>query len=368
MSQSNEELEAKIVSGALWEEFCDSLKSVGKQLLTEGLPQDPFSQAEGMRYLTRLTRGGLENFVEGLGAEYPTLRRGAHETIKLGGDNPDNIYEGCSVSGEYDYKISGTRGTVHYLSFGTHAGNYGQGKRLETTGSLDAKDMEIAEDGTFEIIVSKTKKPGNWLPMAEDSSSVVVRQSQGDRKTEIPANLKVERLGADGQAPAPLDPVHFANSLQRVPMFLQGTVGLFLSWTQNFMAQPRNTFEMLDPDTATFVGGDPKIRYFYGIFEFDQDEALVIETDIPECDYWNIQLNNVWMESLEYRYNQIDLNQTTSELEPDGSVRIVVAHKDPGVKNWVTTAGHDTGVLMWRWVGATEHPVPPVRRVKIADL
>ena len=54
----------RIVSGKAWEEFCDNLKSAGASLMYPGAPRDAFNQAEGLRYLTRLTRGGLEAFVE----------------------------------------------------------------------------------------------------------------------------------------------------------------------------------------------------------------------------------------------------------------------------------------------------------------
>ena len=57
-----------------------------------GTPRDAFQQAEGIRYLTRLTRAGLEAYVEYNDPTFPVLRRMVHETVKLGADNPDNYY------------------------------------------------------------------------------------------------------------------------------------------------------------------------------------------------------------------------------------------------------------------------------------
>ena len=54
----------RVVSGRAWEEFCDTLKAAGAAMSFPGAPQDPFNQAEGYRYLSRLTRGGLMAFVE----------------------------------------------------------------------------------------------------------------------------------------------------------------------------------------------------------------------------------------------------------------------------------------------------------------
>ena len=80
---------------------------------------------EGLRYLTRLTRAGLEAFVEYNDPAFPILRRMVHETVKMGADNPDNHYFNAQISGNYEYRISGKRNTVHYLGFFTQNGNYG---------------------------------------------------------------------------------------------------------------------------------------------------------------------------------------------------------------------------------------------------
>ena len=58
----------RVVTGKSWDEFCDNLKSAGASLMYPGTPRDAFNQAEGLRYLTRLTRGGLEAFVAACGS------------------------------------------------------------------------------------------------------------------------------------------------------------------------------------------------------------------------------------------------------------------------------------------------------------
>ena len=56
--------ERRVCTGESWAEFCDTLKAAGASLQFPGAPSDAFSQAEGYRYLSRLARAGLENFVE----------------------------------------------------------------------------------------------------------------------------------------------------------------------------------------------------------------------------------------------------------------------------------------------------------------
>ena len=94
----------------------------------------------------------------------------------------------------------------------------------------------------------------------------------------------------------------------------------------------------------------------------------MIDVTPPACEYWNFQLNNHWMESLDYRYHTIALNHFGAKTRPDGSVRLVVAARHPGVDNWLDTAGHRRGTMCLRWVGAATHPDPVVRVVKLVDV
>ena len=89
----------RVVTGQAWVEFCDNLKTAGAALVYPGAPQDPAQQAEGVRYLSRLTRAALEAFVEYGDPKYPIFRRIVHETIKMGADNPDNHYLNAQISG-----------------------------------------------------------------------------------------------------------------------------------------------------------------------------------------------------------------------------------------------------------------------------
>ena len=359
----------RISTGEAWAAFCDELKEAGQLLLHPDNPTDSFTQAEGVRYLTRLLRMGFENFIEYRDPLFPELRRSAHETIKLGGDNPDNFYSNAAIDGRCEYRITGTRGTVHYLGFGTQEGNYGKGGTLQTSGYLEAKDMQIKDDGSFEVIASVTEQPGkNWLPMSEKSSMLLVRQTFADRKTEVPAELKVERIGQEHDYPRPWSAERMERGLNAALAYVTGSVKLFLTWTHEFSTYEPNTFKMLDPQRALRVGGDPNIRYFYGMYEFAEDEALIVETPVPDCDFWNIQLCNFWMESFDYRYFPVHLNSHMAQAKPDGSVAVIVAHEVLDKPNAICTAGHKDGVLMWRWIGAADHPVPAVRKVKLAEL
>ena len=357
---------SRVVDGQAWNDFCDSLKAAGSVVLSETAPDDPLTRAEGWRYLSRLLRAGLESFVEASDPRAPELRRTAHETIKMGMDNPDNIYGSAPIDGHFTYKITGNRGTVHYLGFGTQAGNYGKTGTLETTGYLEAKDMQVAPDGSFEVTVSSSEQPGNWLRTEERSNSLIVRQTRLDHAEEVPATLNIERIDEPGH-PRHLDPARVDRALQSAVQFVTGCSRIFASWAEDF-SQHVNELPRFDPERARIAGGDPHIAYYHSYWRLAPDEALVIETPIPQCEYWNFQLSNYWLESLDYRYFPVHFNNFTAKQSDDGSVQIVVAHENPGVDNWLDTCGHDFGTMCWRWIKAEEHPQPKTRVVKLAEL
>jgi len=49
-------------------------------------------------------------------------------------------------------------------------------------------------------------------------------------------------------------------------------------------------------------------------------------------------------------------------------MRIVVSAQDPGVPNWLDTAGYASGAIQGRWTDCDATPVPSVRKVALADI
>jgi hypothetical protein len=352
-----EDADRRILEGTAWADFCDALKRAGDVVLRPGSPMDAFDRAEGFRYLSRLTRVALESYLEFADPLFPVLRRPAHETVKIGADNPDNHYQSAAIDGAHEYRLSGTRGTVHYLGFGTYAGSYGSKARRGQTGYLDARAMKIEADGSFTVVLScREPDGGNWLRMEPDTSSLIVRQTFQDRANERIAELRLERIGG-ASSPAPITASFVDRGLQAAAAYVHGTASIFADWAESFAAR-KNELPRFDPAIAAAAHGDPNIVYYHGYFELADDEALVIDLVPPRCEYWNFQLNNHWMESLDYRWHTIALNHFGARARPDGSVRLVVAQRDPGVPNWLDTAGHRRGTMCLRWVGAETHPDP----------
>ena len=355
-----------VVEGRAWTEFCQALERAGSTILAKQAPSDPRSRAEGFRYLSRLIRAGLEAFVEYADPEAPVLRRMVHETVKMGADNPDNHYLNACISGAYEYRITGTRGTVDSLAFATQKGGVGEGRGLPPTGAINASELEFGPKGELELWVSCERKPGNWLAMEPETGLLLVRQTFLDRANERPAELKIERIGGDNRA-RPLDPEALAWGLRKTAMLVGGAPMLFGSWAQGFAKQP-NALPRFDDQVSRMAGGDPNIAYYHGYWSLAPDQALVIDIDPPDCQTWNFQLNNWWMESLDYRFYPVVINKGGAAIRSDGSVRIVVSDDNPGVDNWLSTTGLREGTMLLRWVRADSHPEPRTQVVPVASL
>lgn len=357
----------RVVSGQVWDDFCEALKGAGRQILRPEAPDSPLDRAEGFRYLSRLLRIALEMHLEFADPAFPGFFATSHETGKIGADNPDNAYLYARVSGAHDYVIRGRRGSVPYLTFGSQKGGYETDGRMEQTGFLDSSEIDIDEDGNFEVQVCRERKPGNWLPLEAESNAVIVRQTFLDRASEQPAQMRIARIDP-GAAPAPLSPQRLQAGLDNAARFVEGTASLFADWAQSYLKHP-NQLPPADQALCQRSGGDPNIFYYHSYWQLAEDEALVIHIPrVPACRFWNLQINNWWMESLDYRYHDICLNKHSAKLDADGGVTMILSQRDPGHPNWLQAAGHRVGTMCMRWVGADEHVHPSTAVRKLSAL
>ncbi len=358
-----------VQSGEAWDEFCEALKHAGQQILRPEAPSDELHRAEGYRYLTRLLRIGLEMHLEYADPDFPGFFAPSHETGKIGADNPDNLYLMARLNGRNEYVISGERGSVPYLSFGTQKGGYESNGLMEQTGFLNAASLQTDADGRFEIVLSQARPAAcsNWLMLEPETNAVIVRQTFLNRAEERPATLGIARRGSTAR-PQPLTPERLHAGLRNTARFVQGTATLFANWAQSYLPHS-NALPPANQALCQSVGGDPNIFYYHSHWALAPDEALVIHiARVPACRFWNLQVNNYWMESLDYRFHRICFNQHSAAPDADGGVTLVLAHQNPGAANWLETAGHASGTLCLRWVAAAEHVHPGTRVVKLAEI
>jgi hypothetical protein len=256
------------------------------------------------------------------------------------------------------YRLFGNRGTARYVGLQTMDG-------ITATANCLVDDLEVDPGGNFEAILSRDKHDGNWLQLAGDHPTLTVRNFFYDWGIESPASLSIERVGAatepTGQ-PVDVD-VSVSRQLRALGDFVYDNLKFFL----DFGAMPQaNGF--VPPMDMTEMGAAAENRPVIGRFELEDDEALILELAPPEGVYWSISLGNPWLETIHYGRHHSSLNGHQAVVDSDGLARFVIASRDPGVANWLDTAGHSNGAMLLRCVRTESAPVPVARVVKFAEV
>jgi len=362
MSPKEQAPSAPILDERAWAEYVRRTQNAAR-LVMAAAPDDPLDRAEGLRYVGRIAQYGLQRFIEESDPAHPVVTK---SLPKLGGDNPDYVYSVAALSGAFEYRLRGRLGDSAYLGLGTYHGDVGTKEGLQVSGYLAAKDMAIGADGRFEVALACDRRPGNWLPMKPETSQLMVRELLLDRRRQRSADLAIERIGG-GAGARPLDPARYASQLARAGDYVEGAIAQFIEWTRDFASRP-NTVAILSEHLASGARGDPNTHYFGGYFDLAPGEAMIVELVPPACEYWNLQLCNHWLESLDYANHTVSVNHGSAVAGSDGSVRIVVADRDPGVPNWLDAAGHRRGGMFMRQVGTPKRVDPRCSVVPLSRM
>jgi hypothetical protein len=356
-----------LASGDAWDDYCEGLKQAGKDIFRDLAPKDPIDLAEGHRYLTRAVRFGLTHIMEAGDPRLPYFFPSLCEHLKSGWDNPDNHHSNAYINGNYDYKVSGTRGDAHYLSFAVYGGSIGREGGRSTVAYVKIDDLEVNPDGTFEVILSQKEQSGNWIPLNENATTLMVRETFWNKLEQTRAALRIECLSDD--PPPTLTPDFVVGALRRSLRFMRGSAKVFFDTADAWIPQPNIVHEGNKEQVGQTMG-IPDQHYGSGWWICEPDQAIVLDVMPPKCRYWNFVLSDYWGGSFDYRYWKIHVNMQSAVYRSDGSLLIIVAHADPGIAdaNWLDPCGHGQGVWTLRWNEAEEDRIPTVRVVEAAEL
>jgi hypothetical protein len=382
----NKTAEERLLRGQAWDDYCDQLKAAGRLVDAFGEVASDQDVAEWYRFLTRLSRNGLERFVENCEPERPRLRD-APWRGSINVQNPDQDHFMCEFdSGNHEYRIRGTRGTLPYFVMAVWSapqppdvgardwavvGTAGLAEfdptNLTTTAFLMSDDIHFDAEGRFEVIVSPHEREGDWMRLAPDSTGILIRTVHHDRTKETPPTFEIERL--DDPRPRPLRPDEMSAGLAKAGQTVLGYAELVRRWWVENLSNRPNTI-VFSESTYLSNGGVLDRLHGFGSWEKRAGEALVVEFDPPPCESWILQLCNLWQENLDvYEDGQGYLNKFTARYEPDGSVRAVIADHDPGVgSNWIDSFSHERGVWSLRLIKTEGGPEVTVYRLPLDRL
>ena len=294
-----------------------------------------------------------------------------NQAFRVLGPNPDDTYYLAPIESSGVYKISGYRGTVHMVDV-----QIGSGLMFTRGGSLgpilatfDLEDLSFGPDGSFDVVLSAERPrshAGNWWKLEHGATYIMIRQVAYDWMNEIDGRYAIERLDTPAQRPR-ASAAQIESKLRAIPAWAENMTKIGQQWLAGYRAKGLiNTVAVQD---LTGYGGVSGQRYIEGLFELEPHEALIYETEIPaQCRYWNVQLTDLLWAGIDWTNRQTSLNGHSARLDRDGRFRAVICGEDPGVPNWLDTAGYRTGAILGRWTECSSYPVPTVTKIPLAAV
>jgi hypothetical protein len=359
-----------------WAEMLATLADVGDRFAGAefGIEGDG-DVAEAHRAVLHLLEVGLLTELEA-DPDHPVFRPLVLSSLKAMGDNPDAIYYSAAVSPERSYRVTGRTGGAVYLAFTVEARAEDGSMPSGTAGVLNDEDIDIGEDGSFEIFLGGEARERNWLLLTDDASRITTRHyfELEDSAARPPApelGLHIEVLDDVSPAATPGD-ASVATAIRRITRFVADrSLGMGRPEDRpavEFVSREPHVFPPpVKPGTFALSAADA--AYSMAPYLLAPDEALVITGRWPDCRFANVCLWNRQMQTYDYASRQVALNRAQTTLEPDGSFRMVVAHGDPGVANWLDTEGRPFGMMFWRFfLPQGEVETPQAEVVPFADL
>ena len=187
-----------LLSGRAWSHLLDGLRQASAVVLADDVPRNAADMAAGFRHLLVLLGIGLDNALrEESGAVLAVKPSGVDAIYKWGMDCPDCIYTGAGLRGGETYRLWGNRGSARYVGLQSMAG-------MASSANVLLDELDLGPDGEVDLILSADSHEGNWLPIAENATALVIRHFFYDWDTEVASSLSIERIGAaSGEGGAP---------------------------------------------------------------------------------------------------------------------------------------------------------------------
>ena len=361
-------------AGEAFDELLASLERIRNESLTETFKVTSAQDiAEGHRHLLHVLEQALLVELES-DPTHPLVQNQVSPVRKVNGDNADAIYYSTPIAPGHSYRLRSNQAGAVYSSITLEAGGKPGGYASRIAGVINDTQYDIGADGRFEVLLGGPPRKGNWIALPDDVSRIStrhyfenVRSAATDPLLHVP--MEIECLDVQPPPPPP-DDTSIAAAIRRIESYVRvrtldapkpDPMPAWVSTTPNVFNPP------LKPGKLAYAAADA--AYTMAPYAVAPDEALVMRGRLPACRFANVMLWNRYLQSYDYMNRRVSLNRRQMHFEPDGSYRIVIAHRDPGVPNWLDCEGRTTGQVYWR-IMLPEAPVetPRAELVKLASL
>lgn len=262
---------------------------------------------------------------------------------RMGGDNPDNCYRFIGIGHGRRYRLTVTPvGTPPSDVTFTLVGNWGTSVTIQT---VEWASLEKRADGSAVITIDDRPGGGNHLTTTAQVKFLFVRDSLSDWASETPLDLKIELV--DGKSPTLI--LTLEDRAAQAAHRLVEEVPLYYWFIRIFSGREKN--HMVQPARVLGLGGLRTQASAMGRFDLAPHEAVVIRINPAGARYCSLTIHDWWFRSLDAHTRQTNLTGGMATTDPDGWISFVVAHKDPGVANWIDTTGLRHTLPLIRWQG-----------------
>jgi hypothetical protein len=363
-----------------WRLFCERLQDAGERAFKDYNPASARHRADAFRFLTQNLGQAFDLALETKDTKYPVIHAFCTPFCKLGSDNADFVYQQAWIDGESVYKISGNRGTARFLNFTV------QGPRPESQpgttwpslhepfgdipeANLFGHQLETQWDGGFELFIGGPRRGPNWLPTTAGSRKLFLRQGF-DRWSELPAQLRIERVGMTEPRPV-LMPADITAAMAWAGHFITGVMNDWPDHPYQFSGgavDPVNVNAFAQPSSADAASDQRRGRAVMNMcWQLRPDEALIIEFEAHE-GLWMLTNMGPFFNSMDYLYRPVSFTPSRTQMDGDGKIRLIMCHEDPGFHNWMDTQGFERGNVTYRMLLSESRPPLHTRVIKRADL
>lgn len=352
-----------------WSEFIAGLEKLPGQMLAK-LPEDQRNDPQIRQEVGRLALEALASVtLDTIGgdANFPAFLPTIGQVLNVGQPNADTIYRAARIAPEGVYRLTGTRGTLNQAVIGQVV------PRNAETGSgrayLDINNLSVDADDRFEVIISAERPDGYegaFWELRPAANRLLLRLVSNDWASERSPTLALERIDMPmGKSRTPAATLE--EKLRAIPTALGFLGPMFVDHVEKLRSE--GYVHKFKPFDITSAGGLVGQFYYETVYQLADDEALLIETSVPGvCPYRSMILTNQIYETTDWYNNHSSLNGDQSAVDGDGKWRIVVSARDPGVKNWLDTAGYPLGVVQGRWTNCDATPIPTITKVRMDAL
>lgn len=346
-----------------WKRFCQRMEALGERILEDDFPNTPRDRTEGIAHLADQVSCWLAWAIPHGDPETPFFHRSNDLFTQWGGPNQDNAYHHARIDPNRRYRVAGRMNSCEHFVITFRVG-FMHMKEWGTRASITSVERGIETGDDFEILVGGDGSDPAFFPIPDGVTTLSLREYHVDWQEAEPATFTIECLD-DVPAPSPS-----AETLARqIDHALEQVESSVFGWNDYLKEHRAKATDNAFAPQQTVAKGLSDARYAFLFWNLGPDEALVIETDEPRARYWGLQLATMgWFEQVDPIHRITSINQHQATASPDGLIRFVLSHEDPGVANWLDTAGHAEGLLTYRWFWPERDPSPSTRVVKLADL